>query len=197
MNAVTFISAYRSLRPAEKAFVDDYVQRCEQEALARNERIALALHRPVEPDPRGYLQMPMVCAAIAERITQIAADSELSVNRVIREIAAIAFSSMDDFCVTDEASGQKYLSLSQCTPEQMRAVAGVEMTEGLRGRQLKIKLHSKLDALKMLATYVGALETDNPHWRAEQAKQIGDSAALPADISTEGAADRYARLING
>jgi hypothetical protein len=195
MNAVTFISAYRTLRPAEKDFVDGYVQQVQREAHQRNERIALALHRPVEPDERGYLQMPMVRAAIAERIAQIAADAELSVGRVVKEIMNVAFASVANY-VKINSFGEPEFNLAACTPEQMSAIASIEVEEGLRGRKFKFKLHSKLDALKMLATYVGALETDNPHWRSEQARAV-ENAALPANVTIEHAADRYARMING
>lgn len=196
---MNFISAYRTLRPAEKAFVDAYVQRVEYEAQRNNERITLALQRPVPADvvetSRGLLDYPMVRAAIAERITQIAQDTELSVNRVIREISHVAFASMENYMEVGE-DGKPSLDLTKCTPEQLSAIASIEINEGLRGRVVKFKLHSKLDALKMLAIYVGAQEPENPHWRAEQANTL-NHAALPATISEEAAADTYARMING
>ena len=86
MNAlapISFTSAYRQLRPVEKLFVDSYVASLETEAERRGERISNALYRPVPAAAveasRGMLERPMVRAAVAERINEIAAASELTV----------------------------------------------------------------------------------------------------------------------
>jgi len=205
MNAlapISFTSAYRQLRPAEKLFVDGYVASVETEAERRNERISNALYRPIDAETveasRGMLEKPLVRAAVVERINEIAAASELTVQRVIKELSAMAFSSMGNYMTVGE-DGFPYFDLAKCTPEQMSAIANVE-TEmaGPRGgsSKFKIKLHDKPGALDRLMRYMGLLDPENPFWRAENAKPV-NAANLPGNVSDEAAADAYARMING
>lgn len=203
----TFASAYRQLRPAEKAYVDAYVERVERDAQRANERISLALHRAI-PDSvieasRGMLDRPMVRAAIAERINDIAAAQELTPHRVIKEWMAIAFSSIGDYMEVGE-DGTPWFDLTKCTPEQLSAIKSIEVEEaggdgGLsrpKRRKFKFQLHDKIAGLEALAKYMGLMQPDNPHWRQESARPIGPSA-IPADATAEQAGDRYAAMING
>lgn len=204
MNAlapITFTSAYRQLRPAEKTFVDNYVTDVENKAAAANERISNALSRPVAPDvvarADGMLDKPMVRAAIAERITEIAAASELTTHRVIKELRAIAFSSLGDYMEVGE-DGMPYFGFTKCTPEQLSAIASIEMEELPRGgRKMKFKLHDKIAGITNLMRYMGLLDPDNPHWKADNAKTVEGVPAIHADASDEDAGNEYARMING
>lgn len=209
MNAISapisFASAYRQLRPAEKAFVDAYVERVEREAARAGERISLALHRAIPADvveaSRGLLDRPLVRAAIAERINDIAAQNELTPHRVIREWMGIAFSSIGHFMTIGE-DGEPYWDLTKATPEQLAAVKAIEVEEtgdGLtrpRRKKIKVTLHDKPTGLEALMKYMGLSAPDNPHWRSENARPI-NGGALSADTTTEQAGDRYAAMING
>lgn len=204
---ISFASAYRQLRPTEKAFVDSYVADVEREANRRAERISNALHRAI-PDhvieaSRGMLERPMVRAAITERINDLAAASELTVHRVIKELMGVAFSSVGDYMNVGE-DGQPWFDLAKCTPEQLAAIKSIKIEETGGGdlsrpsrRKFEFVLHDKLAGIKMLADYMGLLERDNPHWNAEQARPISDRAALPASVTQDGAADMYSQMING
>ena len=212
MNAVTsplgFASAYRQLRPAQKAYVDAYVADAEREANKRGERISATLYRPV-PDhvveaSRGMLESPIVRAAITERINDLAASSELSVARVIKELMGISFASIGDIMEIG-ADGQPCFDLSKATPEQLAAIKTVEVTESGDGmsrakiKRYKYQFHDKLAAIKMLMDYTGASNPENPFWRAETARPVhsADRAALPAGTTGEAAADLYSAMING
>lgn len=203
-----FASAYRQLAPTEKVYVDGYVAYVEYEAARNNERISNALHRAIPiatvEASRGLLDRPLVRAAIAERINELAAASELTVHRVVKELMGIAFSSVGDYMQIGE-DGQPYFDLARCTPEQLAAIASVEIEETgtpfARGhkRKFKFKLHDKLGGIDKLARYMGMLDPDNPFWRAEQSRPVGggQQAALPAGATIDKAADMYAQLING
>jgi phage terminase small subunit len=199
---LSFASAYRQLRPAERAFVDAYVSDCEREAERKGERVSLALHRAIPAETvaasDGMLERPMVTAAIAERIATLAADSELTVRRVVKELMGIAFASIGDYMTIGE-DGQPYFDLARCTPEQLAAVQSIDVEEQMTrtglNRKFKIKLHDKLAGIDKLARYMGILEADNPHWRADQPRNV--TPVLPGAITTDGAADRYAAMING
>jgi hypothetical protein len=208
MNALAtigFASAYRQLRPAEKSFVDAYVADIERTAARNGERISLALYRAIPADvvaaSRGMLDIPLVRAAIAERINEIAAASELTIHRVIKEWMAIGFASIGDYMQIGE-DGQPYFDLARCTPEQLAAIKSIEIEESGDGmsraakRKFKFVLHDKLGGLEALSKYMGLLERDNPHWRAEQPRERVP-ASLPASVSIDEAANRYAQMING
>lgn len=208
MNALTtiaFASAYRQLRPAEKVYVDAYVADAERTAARNGERISLALHRAIPAtvieQSRGMLDIPLVRAAIAERINDIAAASELTVHRVVKELMAIGFSSIGDYMTMGE-DGMPYFDLSRCTPEQLSAIKSVEfeqvggdgLSRPIRSK-FKLVLHDKLGGIDKLATYMGMLERDNPHWRDDQPRPAGK--ALSASVTVDDAANVYAQMING
>lgn len=193
---ISFASAYRQLRPVEKAFVDAYVSQVEREAVRANERISLALHRPVPADvvaaAGGMFERPLVCAAITERINDIAAASELTAHRVLKEYMAIGFASIGDYMELDEV-GMPIFNLASCTPEQLAAVKSIKVEETTRSRKIEVTLHGKIDALNKLAEHMGLLERDNPVWRADQARPI--TPPIAANSSVEDAAELYARTL--
>lgn len=197
----TFASAYRQLRPAEKAFVDAYVADTERTAARANERISNALYRAIPAHvveaSRGMLEKPLILAAITERINELSAQSELTVHRVIKELMAVAFCSVGDYMQVGE-DGQPWFDLTKCTPEQLSAIQSIEIEDSPRtgARKFKFKLHDKLAGIDKLARYMGLLDADNPHWRAEQARPVGPTA-LSADTTLDAAADAYSAMING
>jgi len=211
MNAIPstigFASAYRQLRPAQKAYVDAFVADAETECNRRGDRISSVLHRQI-PDrvveaSRGMLDNPIVRAAIAERINELAAASELTVHRIIKELMNVSFASIGDYMQVGE-DGQPYFDLAKATPEQLAAIKSIEVEEHGDGmsrpkrRKFKFQLHDKLSGIKMLMDYTGASNPENPFWRAETARPVANNrATLPGSVSSEAAADLYASLING
>lgn len=202
--AVTLLDAspYRQLRAPEKAFVDAYVRELEHEAIQRQERITFALHRPVTAEQvaasRGMLERALVLAAINERIQQIARDTELSVDRVIKSVGNLAFSNIENYFDIGE-DGLPYLNLSRATPDQLEAIQSVTIEEthsrsGMK-RTYKLTTHDKSGNLERLLKYMGAYDDEAGHWRKSNA--LPASAALPADTSNDAAADMYARFIDG
>lgn len=193
-------SPYRQLRAPERAFVDAYVKEVEREAIQRQERITFALHRSFTPEQvassRGFLERPLVLAAIGERINQIARDTELSVERVLKVISNIAFSNIENYFDIGE-DGQPYLNLSKATPDQMEAVQSITIEEqtsrsGMK-RTIKFAMHDKLGAARDLMKYTGAFADDNAHWRQTSAPPI---THIPADASNDAAAELYASQID-
>jgi hypothetical protein len=199
MENTTVLSAYRHLTAAQRAFVDSYVQECEREAMARNERLSLYLHRPVVIDQSRYLTLPMVQAAIVERISTLAAASELSVNRLIKELTCIAFSNIKDFLDLGDEGWPKF-DLSKATPEQWAAVKSIEIEEvdgtlsRAPKRKIKITTHDKLAAAKMLTDYTGVSKPDNPYWAADKPVEA-EQLAIPANMSPDAAGELYASMI--
>jgi phage terminase small subunit len=190
MNAITFYTAYKQLDAPERAFVDGFVLNCEIAARKAGVDLSeyLATYSAVGL-PYSQLRMierQIVQAAIVERAREIAAAGEISVDRWLKEVATIAFSSIGNYF-----DGEKHPStdLTECTPEQLAAIAGYDYEQTRYGPKVKIKLHDKLRALEMYGKYVGAMVDD-----AKSNNKIGDSV-LPLGISEHNAADIYARLI--
>lgn len=191
-------SAYKQLRPGERSYVDGYVRTLERDCARAGERISNALYRSIPDDvtaaSRGMLDKPLVRAAIVERINTLAADSELTVHRVVKELMAMGFASLGDYMEVDEG-GAITFDFAKATPEQMAAVKSYEMEWTRNGPKQKIVLHDKLGSLKMLADFMGMLQPDNPMWAATQARPV--QTTIQRDATVESAGDRYARAIEG
>lgn len=145
------------------------------------------------------LDRPLVTAAIHERINEIGSDTELSVNRVMRELVAIAFSNHQDYHAVDQF-GCPTANMDDLPREKWAAIESVEIEMDPRApnvvRKKKIKLYSKLDAIKLLVSLC-----DPEERRMRDAIQVAANAkkttALPGRTTVEGAADAYGALING
>lgn len=206
MNTITpqvvFASAYRQLKHEERAFVDAVVSELEHAAHRSGDRVSLALNKPLPSEiverSNGFLERPMVTAAITERINEIAAKQELTVHRMVREMMAVSFSNLGDYMSHDEY-GNPVFDLTKCTPEQLAAIKTVDIEEVGDGisvplkRKVKLTLHDKLGGMKMLGQYMGILEPDNPHWNADIARTKARSVSKEA--TTREAADEYAKMI--
>jgi len=125
MNDLVVLSAYGQLTHIERVFVDGYVSHLEDEAMKRNERISNALFRPVPArtlaKSRDMFDRPIVVAAINERVNELAMNSELTVNRILKELTSLAFSNISDFMRFDDVGIPTY-DFSAATPEQLAAV---------------------------------------------------------------------------
>lgn len=203
---IAFVSAYRQLSPTEKSFVDAFVADLEHKAAMNGERLLEMLRRPVSaPDARTaeLLCRQLVQAAIAERVREIADSMALSAHRILKETAAIAFSSIGNYMEVGQ-DGVPLFNLSQCTPEQLSAIQSIEIVDNYQTgkRTFKFKMHDKIAGLQMFMRHAGLLDADNPHWRAEQARSVnpavaGEPLGLPAAANDAEAADAYSRMING
>lgn len=202
MTQVMFQSAYRQLTPTQRAFVDNTVVHIEQAAARANERITMALNRPVPAEivarSHGMLDNHLVQAAITERINEIAAEQELTAARWVKQLRAIAFSNIADFMRPD--GDDMVFDLSRATPEQWSAVKSFEIEGGdddgfsRKKRKIKLTLWDKPAAIKMLGQYMALLEPDNPHWKADIARVQG-AAPLPAGATAEDAGAEYQRYL--
>lgn len=205
------VSAYKQLRPAQKSYVDAYVANAEREAERHHERISLALYRAIPPEvidaSQGMLDIPLVRAAIAERINERAAQEDFTWQRWLKEVAAVAFSTADDYLNVDPITGVAEVTLKSVTPEAMSAVQSIK-TEGTgdplaRGykQKVEIKLHDKLRALGMMQEFYTKVMENNPHMNLGPLRDsvaVGsDVPRLPASVTVENAAEEYGKMIDG
>lgn len=91
---------------------------------------------------------------------------EITSDKVLQEIAALAFSNIHDF-VDENNNIKKLHDLPRLTT---KAVAGIETTETIRpigggefSREIvtKLKFHSKVSSLDQIARHLGMFEKDN------------------------------------
>lgn len=135
---------------------------------ARRERFAQAIAAGI-PYSKAYVQAgykhsdaaawrcrsrPDVSGRVDEIIGAAAAKNDVTVERVVAELAKIAFASADDFFDWGP-DGVTIRDKSDLTPEQRAVVAEVMEQPGEFGSTIKIKLYDKPGALEKLGRYLG------------------------------------------
>lgn len=204
---LTVVSAYKQLAAVERDYVDRYISEIERRARQANEPLR-TFGRIIPADlynrSNGMLERQIVLAAISERVIEISEQSDLTHWRVLKELQNIAFANMNDFTsLTTNLNGQveRVIDLADANPDQMAAVSEIVVKELPRGgREIKLKLHSKLDALGKLMTYIGMNEPGNKYWQEQEAQQIaGDKkvATIEAGATDQEANDRYQAYLEG
>lgn len=95
-----------------------------------------------------------VVQALAEKRALLAARTEVTAERVLREMAKVAFSTMRTFA-TWGPDGVTLTDDSTLSDDDARCVLEVGETKTKDGGSLRIKLHDKMGALKELAELIG------------------------------------------
>jgi phage terminase small subunit len=93
---------------------------------------------------------------VRQSIDDAAADAGVRIDKILKELAAIGFSNIQDFI---DSNGQIDLEVDS---ERFAAVESVSIheSESEKGRQrsTRIKMHNKLGALEKMAKYLGAIQ---------------------------------------
>jgi phage terminase small subunit len=131
-----------ALSDKDFAFVTQYIMDFDQKAAAER----LGYQQPVQAADR-FMKKPGVQMELLRRRESIEKRAKVTVDRVLEEYARIAFSDLTDF-VTYE-NGRVVVN----NTNEVDGAILEELSEGPNG--VKIKLHSKMKALEMLAKYVG------------------------------------------
>lgn len=142
------------MTPARERFVEEF--------LVDMDPVAAALRAGydkcnVRRDARRIMACPEVRRAITEAKKERACRLRVTQDRVVQELAAIGFASMADVCRWSGDS-LELLDSALLTTEQAAAIAEITETTTSRGGTVRVKLHSKLKALEMLARHVGLYE---------------------------------------
>lgn len=88
--------------------------------------------------------------------------TEISIEKLVTELARIGFANMEDFIRID-GEGQPHIDLSDVSTDDMAAIQEITTETFMEGpeemqrevRRTKIKLHPKLDALEKIAKHLG------------------------------------------
>lgn len=138
----------RGLPPKQARFVEEYL--LDLNATQAAIRAGYSQRRASE---LGYqlLQKPTVAEAIAAAKARRSARTEITADRVLEEIAAIAFAHMGQYAIW----GGERVSLTDSSEVDPRAVSEVKQTVNQFGNNVGIKLHDKLGALAKLGDHLG------------------------------------------
>ena len=112
----------------------------------------------------GYqlLQKPSILAAIQEGMDKRAAGTEITAEKVLRELALIGFANMADFMSIDD-DGNACVDLANLTREQAAAIQEIVVDEYVDGRgedarevkRVRFKLADKKGALVEIGRHLG------------------------------------------
>lgn len=197
LQKITFEPPYRQLEPAARVFVDDLVARIEKASEVTG-RPMFELLGEYEPTAREFehLQRALTRAAVFDRVRDLTEAQNVSARRIVKEVAAIAFSSIDHYRRPDAFLEGGVFELEYATPEQRAAVKEVKVEESVRTGNVKmeIKLHDKLAALRMLGQIQGLFNGDGDPINPDKWAEAG---GIPTNATSEEAADQYARFIDG
>lgn len=194
------VSAYDQLKPTERVFVDTYIATDDPRGAMIRARPMFA-SRPSAADPRvkEYLKRPLVMAAISERLKEIAARTELTVERTMQEIARLAYANMGDY-IRITPDGEFYTDFSGITIDQLAAVKSVTVEEIKDGRgddakdirKVKFELHDKNSALEKAVKILGLNAPD----RLEvESRNVNVNMDVHSDMTPAEAAELYAKTL--
>lgn len=207
-----FRTAYDQLKPTERAFVDAYLVTDEPvgaafaafpdlAAAGIKDRRAVSAAGARAMD---FARRPLIQAAIAEKMAAKAAQWDLRADKVVAEIAKIAYSNLDDY-LSITSDGEPYVDLSKVPRDKMAAVAEVTVEDYKDGRgddardvkRVKFKLHPKLDALEKAMKYLGLYAPDRVDMRVAGTFTTtpGEPAQISQAMTTAEAAEAYARSL--
>lgn len=187
------ISAYDQLGGARQAFVDAFVltgdiwKAWQQVYPTSSDR----------PSAHRWAKDPLLIAAVAERMTQYAAQRDITLPRVIAEIGALAFSNMRNYVRLEPLTGLPYFDFREVTDEQWAAVKEFTVEEdvkpdGNRVRKVKMALHDKPGSLDKLMKRFGAYAP-----QVIEHKGLPGGSNVTVNMNANDAAAEYAKLLSG
>ena len=142
-----------ALTPMMKRFVQEYIKDLNGKA-AYIRAGYKARGNSAEASASALLRNPKVKAAVQKEMDKRAERTHVDQDRVVLELARIAFSNLSQFC-TWGPSGVNLFESTVIDPDIIGCVQEVSETPSKYGDTIKFKLHDKCPALKMLGQHLG------------------------------------------
>jgi len=158
-----FKTAYEQLRIVERKFVDQYLIAGDAiSAYLQSWPQAGVSARAIRVRVKDLMSRPLVQASIKERQRELSRASMISAERVIEEVAKVAFSNLGDFLHVT-ADGDPMLTLANATRDQLATLSEVTVEDYTDGRgddardvkRIKLKQHDKMRGLDALMRHFG------------------------------------------
>jgi len=145
----------KQLSPRQRLFVLEYLK-----DLNATQAAIRAGYSKRTAEQLGYrlLRNVQIKTAIARAQKKRAQRLEISADRVLQEVASLAYAKLEDCLEQDPKTRVLCLKPFEQMPEEARrALESVELIDG----KLKVKMHSKPTALDHLMKHLGLYEKDN------------------------------------
>lgn len=143
-----------ALTEKQKIFADEYLIDLNATRAYKAAYSSVKKEETARANGSRLLTNANVASYIAERMKERQKRTEVTQDRVVEELAAIAFAKATDY-VTVQANGPAAMvmikSTAELSDEQVRAIAGIK--EGANG--VEIKLNDKQKALELLGRHLG------------------------------------------
>ena len=139
------------LTPKQKRFIDEYLI-----DLNATKAAIRAGYSKQTACFIGYenLTKPQIKDAIREAQGYLSRRTEVTQERVIAELAAIAFSNIGDV-ISWGPDGVSVKRADELSPEILSAIADVSKSSSREGGMLRVRLYDKLKALELLGRHLG------------------------------------------
>ena len=138
----------------QKIFADEYLVDLNATRAYRVAYPSVKKEQTASVNGSKLLRNTKIAAYIAERMEERQKRTEVTQDRVVQELAAIAFAKATDY-VTIKSNGPAAVVMIKSTKdlsdEQIRAIAGIK--EGANG--IEVKLNDKQKALELLGRHLG------------------------------------------
>lgn len=146
------------LTPKQEAFVREYLIDLNATQAARRAGYS---ERTARQAGAENLSKPVIQAAIQEGQRARKERTESDADRVVRELARLAYSDLRKL-VDWGPDGVALKDSAEIPDDAAACVESVSQTTSLSGGSIKIKLHSKVSALGLLAKHLGLLKDPTP-----------------------------------
>lgn len=165
-----------ALTPKQARFVEEYLIDLNASAAARR-----AEYSPKRADAIGFnlLRKAEIQSAIEAAQRERSARTGITADRVIQEIARIAFADPRTV-MTWGPDGVQARDSAELTDDEAAAVSEVSQTVTKDGGSMRVKLHSKTDALDKMCRHLGLYD--------ERSKSSGDMQPIRV-VLTDGRKD--------
>jgi phage terminase small subunit len=130
------------------------------------------------------LNKPKIKEAIEAKMREREKKTEITQERVLRELAKIAFSDLTDFV----EFGPDGLTIKESSKVDGTVLSEVYMNQSRKGKSHKVKLHDKLKALELLGRHL-AMFTDKTQISGEGGGAIQIQFVRPKEVAGSGDTD--------
>jgi phage terminase small subunit len=156
--------------PRNERFIELYVRLCVLEGQPAAEAYRQSGYKSNSPEVEAckLLKNPNIAAEIEKRKKEIFEKEKVTSEKVLRELANIAFSNVQDYLLYDEHGRVRFKKSRNLTRSQAAAVAGIKVNK--KEKTIELKFHDKVQSLELLGKNLGVFpnkvqmggDPDNP-----------------------------------
>lgn len=156
-----------TLTPKQKRFSEEYLVDCNAGAAYRRAGYSAVSDETAWVNGCKLLKNTKVAAYVSELQAQRSQRTQITADRVLQEIARIAFANIRQVASFNKEKGVEFKDSSELTDDETAAIAEVSSKKTTRSGEngelvetvdIKMKMHNKIAALELAAKHLGLLE---------------------------------------